>query len=286
MDALNQRIQAIVEASGHSARAFAKRVGVSSTGLQHVLNGRNRPGADLLTGIPRAYPGVSASWLLIGEGQPFSHSPIDEPAGVGFRTGDFADPAAPNRGITTVPLRFPSLPAAAAGVIDVPVAHLYIPAVAQRSYAVGFTGANHGAEGVLVLNLPFLRKPGRTFEVADDSMAPVFAEGDYVVCKRIAGAKDVREERVYVLVSATVGVSVGYVRPGDDHLLAVGMNRQHYSPVRYELGELRELWEVEWHVTRRFLDPIAPWRAPGVAQQVDEIRAWLGHKFPDFPAGA
>lgn len=69
MDALNERVCAIMERFSNSKSAFANELGIGLPLITHITSGRNKPGVDILQKILHAYPTINATWLLIGTGE-------------------------------------------------------------------------------------------------------------------------------------------------------------------------------------------------------------------------
>jgi transcriptional regulator with XRE-family HTH domain len=59
--------------------AMAKQIGCTQPYISQIVRGRRQPGPDVLRKIS-SLPGVSADWLLLGEGSPPSCSSVRNPA--------------------------------------------------------------------------------------------------------------------------------------------------------------------------------------------------------------
>ena len=83
------RIKQVIDYSQLSASAFADTIGISRSGMTHLLTGRNQPSLDVARKILAKYPEVSTEWLIMGMGemlrvdepqqQPQSAASIEEP---------------------------------------------------------------------------------------------------------------------------------------------------------------------------------------------------------------
>lgn len=62
------RIKSIITAKGVKRIGFAAAIGISKGTLDNYLDGKNKPSLPLAEGILRAYPDISAEWLMRGEG--------------------------------------------------------------------------------------------------------------------------------------------------------------------------------------------------------------------------
>ena len=63
------RIKQVVEYSQLSASSFADTIGISRSGLTHLLTGRNQPSLDVARKILAKYPEISTEWLIMGMGE-------------------------------------------------------------------------------------------------------------------------------------------------------------------------------------------------------------------------
>lgn len=64
-----ERIKQVIEYSQLSLSAFADTIGISRSGLTHLLTGRNQPSLDVARKILAKYPDVSTEWLIMGMGE-------------------------------------------------------------------------------------------------------------------------------------------------------------------------------------------------------------------------
>ncbi|MGN1245579.1 MAG: helix-turn-helix domain-containing protein [Muribaculaceae bacterium] len=63
------RINTIISQSGLSVRAFAIKCGLKQNTLSNQLNGNRELSLGTLMAIVKAFPEISADWLLCGEGE-------------------------------------------------------------------------------------------------------------------------------------------------------------------------------------------------------------------------
>lgn len=63
------RIREVIDYSQLSAAAFADTIGISRSGLTHLLTGRNQPSLDVAKKILAKYPEISTEWLIMGMGE-------------------------------------------------------------------------------------------------------------------------------------------------------------------------------------------------------------------------
>lgn len=66
---MNKRILNIIEKFGLTPNAFANKLGLNRSTISHILSGRNKPSIEVLQKILTQFSEISASWLLMGEGE-------------------------------------------------------------------------------------------------------------------------------------------------------------------------------------------------------------------------
>lgn len=71
MDDISNRINFIIEREDLTQASFADLIGVNKATLNHILNGRNKPGLAIIQKIASEYPNYSLEWLINGTGDIF-----------------------------------------------------------------------------------------------------------------------------------------------------------------------------------------------------------------------
>lgn len=69
------RIKLLMDYSRMATSVFADTIGISRSGLTHLLNGRNQPSLDVIKKILYAFPDVSTEWLMFGLGDMLKGKP-------------------------------------------------------------------------------------------------------------------------------------------------------------------------------------------------------------------
>ncbi len=71
---IRERIEALMNAENLNQAAFANKLDISRSNLNHVLSGRNRkPGIDLILKILEVFPNINPEWLLLGKGKMYKN---------------------------------------------------------------------------------------------------------------------------------------------------------------------------------------------------------------------
>ena len=66
---LNTRYMAALEAVGLSGYGAAKEFGTSEAVISNIRHSKNPPNILLVQALLKAYPALSAEWLLLGKGK-------------------------------------------------------------------------------------------------------------------------------------------------------------------------------------------------------------------------
>jgi transcriptional regulator with XRE-family HTH domain len=65
---MKERLIQLLDMEQLSPSKFADLIGVQRSSISHIISGRNKPSFDFLQKTLTAFPGLNASWLLMGEG--------------------------------------------------------------------------------------------------------------------------------------------------------------------------------------------------------------------------
>jgi len=65
---MKERLIQLLDLEQLSPSKFADIIGVQRSSISHVISGRNKPSFDFLQKTLKAFPGLNASWLMMGEG--------------------------------------------------------------------------------------------------------------------------------------------------------------------------------------------------------------------------
>jgi transcriptional regulator with XRE-family HTH domain len=65
---MKERLIQLLDLEQLSPSKFADIIGVQRSSISHIISGRNKPSFDFLERTLKAFPGLNASWLMLGEG--------------------------------------------------------------------------------------------------------------------------------------------------------------------------------------------------------------------------
>lgn len=76
---MKERLLQLLDLEQLSPSKFADIIGVQRSSVSHVISGRNKPSFDFLQKTLKAFPGLHASWLMMGEGSMYEQMGRDLP---------------------------------------------------------------------------------------------------------------------------------------------------------------------------------------------------------------
>jgi transcriptional regulator with XRE-family HTH domain len=65
---MKERLIQLLDLEQLTPSKFADLIGVQRSSVSHVISGRNNPSFDFMQKTLRAFPGLNAEWLILGEG--------------------------------------------------------------------------------------------------------------------------------------------------------------------------------------------------------------------------
>ena len=65
---MKDRILEFMKSEGLTNSRLAELIGVQSSNISHIINGRNKPGFDFIANILKRFPTLNPHWLILGAG--------------------------------------------------------------------------------------------------------------------------------------------------------------------------------------------------------------------------
>lgn len=72
---MQERFKQLLKEKNLTAARFAELIQVNASAMSHILNGRNKPGFDVLEKIVQAFPDINLNWLISGQGNIYNSVP-------------------------------------------------------------------------------------------------------------------------------------------------------------------------------------------------------------------
>jgi hypothetical protein len=265
---IGQRIAHFFKKHNIGVNQAGRDTGTSGAQISNIINGKTY-GVDKLLNIFNAYPSLNKEWVLTGVGEmenvpsnvlpdvlkssdtkikstqkPYPESPFKKilVASEGFGYKTYPTQRVPNV-ITVSPTGKDLVP--------------FVPIKAQAGYLVGYEDPQYIAE------LPTYNIPGlnhgiyRGFQVAGHSMyQPTRAglsDGHWVVGQYVDDLQDIKDYRVYVIVTATEGVIIKRCINrllGEEHkLICISDNKSgDYPDIIVPIHDIKEVWQFKMHL--------------------------------------
>lgn len=235
-----EKLQRYLEYKGLSKNSFYTKTGLS---IGFLDSGKSF-GLDKLKLIVDNYPDLNLDWMIFGEGEMLVDSSAE-------KKGEMKP--MPKRGfkelIKTSAHKQRMVPQVVTvdseGNENIPLVRSKVAA----GYAAGFM------EPEFISNLPTYRLPGlnnatyRMFEVTGNSMLPTLHSLDIVIGEFVEDIRDIRNDRVYVIITNEDLVVKRCIRH-QDKIIAKSDNRnQGYEDLVFEIEQVQEIWYVRRRLT-------------------------------------
>ena len=137
---------------------------------------------------------------------------------------------------------------------------LFVPVKAKAGYLNGY-GDESFVESLATFQMPQLRNGTyRCFEVEGNSMTPTFYEGDLVFGKYIEDFSELKDSKIYIVVSKDDGIVLKRVlnRIGENGTLILKSDNSNgdYPSYSIDQHQVDEIWEVVLFASRQISEPI------------------------------
>lgn len=243
MEGIDEKISAIINHFHLNNFSFSKRIGVTGTTIDSIVNGRpqkdgtrkkTKPGYDVLTAIidtfdinPDYLFGKSTAMLKSEVAVSPTYSGIPQVIAVN-QTGD-------------------------ENVI-------YVPVKARAGYLDGY-GDPEYIETLPSFNMPHLTNGTyRCFEVKGNSMVRTFFDGDLVFGKYVEDLRDVKDGRVYIIVSKNDGIVlkrvINRIEERDKLILKSDNKDGNYPTYTINAEDIVEVWYVTMYASKQMPEPV------------------------------
>lgn len=237
------RLLKFLDSEGISKADFYRKTGLSNGYLDKNPNINSKKAEIIIS----SYPQLSSDWLLFGMGSMYKGDLKGDPK------GDLIDKI--HDQISKDAVNDP-------GHFDITgrkAKVLLVPVKARAGYLAGY-GDPEYYEHLEYYSIPGCTNGNyRMFEVEGASMYPTLKEGDFAIGQRITERQDIKNGRIYIIVSRTEGIVIKRVVNDSnmpDKLILNSDNEESklYPPIKIKGSTILELWELYKVIT----DPLLP----------------------------
>lgn len=243
MTSIDQKISAIINLFKLNNYAFSKRIGVTGTTIDSIVNGRpqedgsrkkTKPGYDVLSAIieefninPDYLFGKSEVMLKQDVAQIQTYSGVPQVISVNQENEENV---------------------------------VYVPVKARAGYLDGY-GDSEYIETLPSFNMPQLNNGTfRCFEVQGNSMVRTFFDGDLVFGKYVEHLNDVKDGRVYVIVSKNDGIVlkrvINRIEERGKLILKSDNKDGNYPTYTIDVEDIMEIWYVTMFASKQMPEPM------------------------------
>ncbi|WP_408041837.1 XRE family transcriptional regulator [Tenacibaculum litopenaei] len=240
---ISEKIAAIRDAFQLNNFSLSKRIGVTGTTIDSIINGRpqrdgsrkkTKPGYDVLTAIINEF-NINPDYLF-GKSDQMLKSEV------------------------TSPTSYSGMPQ----VVSVnPQGHeniIYVPIQARAGYLNGYGDSNYIGQ-LPSFHMPHLNNGTfRCFEVQGNSMVRTFFDGDLVFGKYVEHLEDIKDGRVYVIVSKNDGIVlkrvINRIQERGKLILKSDNKTGNYPTYTINAEEIMEVWYVTMFASKQMPEPV------------------------------
>jgi len=243
MQQIDEKITAIINHFKLNNYAFSKRIGVTGTTIDSIVNGRpqddgsrkkTKPGYDVLSAIINVF-NINPDYLF-GKSDVMLKQDIP------------------------VIQTYSGVPQVVSVNQENEENVVYVPIKARAGYLDGY-GDTEYIETLPSFNMPQLNNGTfRCFEVQGNSMVRTFFDGDLVFGKYVEHLNDVKDGRVYVIVSKNDGIVlkrvINRIEERGKLILKSDNKDGNYPTYTINAEEIMEVWYVTMFASKQMPEPV------------------------------
>jgi hypothetical protein len=243
MEPVDKKITAIINRFDLNNYAFSKRIGVTGTTIESIVNGRpqadgsrkkTKPGYDVLSAIINEFD-INPDYLF-GKSSVMLRSEISNTP------------------------TYSGMPKVISTTPDGKENVVYVPAKARAGYLDGYGDAEY-IETLPAFHMPQLTNGTfRCFEVQGNSMMRTFFDGDMVFGRYVESFSDIKDGRVYVIISKNDGVVlkrvINHIDDTKKLILKSDNNDGNYPTFTIHAEDIMEVWYVTMFASKQMPEPV------------------------------
>ncbi len=264
MEGVAHKIRAIIEEFNLNNYSFSKRIGVTSTTVDSIINGRpqsdgsrkrTKPGYDVLMSIIDEF-NINPDYLF-GKDDQMIRSEVQK-----------------SQTYSGMPQVVAVNPSGHENVV-------YVPIKARAGYLNGYGDTGY-IETLPTFSMPHLTNGTyRCFEVYGNSMVRTFFDGDLVFGKYVESLEDIKDGRIYVIVSKDDGIVlkrvINRIEERGKLILKSDNKNGNYPTYTIDAEDIMEVWYVTMFASKQMPEPVDVYdRLHELESQLVELKESLG----------
>ena len=242
MERIDLKIREIIKHFGLNNFAFSRRIGVTSTTIDSIVNGRpqsdgtrkrTKPGYDVLMSIINEFD-INPNYLF-GKSQHML-KPEQE-----FDNGTYS-----------------GMPQIISTNTDGDENIIFVSQKAQAGYLHGY-GDMDFVENLPAFRLPILQDGTfRCFEVKGNSMYRTLCDGDLVFGSFVEELQDIKSGRIYIIVTKNDGIVIKRVinRILERDILILKSDNKDYPTYTVHAEDIMEVWYVNLYASKQMTEAV------------------------------
>lgn len=288
---VSKRIELIISHYKLNKNSFSKAIGMTNNvTIGRIIDDQRQPSYQVLVKIIQTFGSVNPLWLMTGEGEmlindvnknahtptlendlslPNQDKPTSSPIGKTIKTPILDKNVHPTTSETVHPSVHPTRNLGVPFIITMDNTGrenvVMVPVRARAGYLEGY-GDPEFIQTLPTYTLPGLRNGSfRAFEVEGYSMVPTLANHDIVIGDWVESFDDIRDDRIYVIVTRNKGIVVKRVLNRIDQygfLVCKSdtvTNRSEYPNLQIHPEDILELWYARMYISADLKAPSDMW---------------------------
>lgn len=242
MESIDLKIKAIIHQFNLNNFAFSRRIGVTSTTIDSIVNGR--PQAD--GSRKRTKPGYDVLMSIINE---FDINPD-------YLFGKSQHMLKPE--VNTSNGTYAGMPQVISTNTNGDENIIFVSQKAQAGYLHGY-GDMDFVENLPAFRLPILKEGTfRCFEVKGNSMYRTLCDGDLVVGSYVEDLQDIKSGRIYIVITKNDGIVIKRVinRIAERALLILKSDNKDYPTYTVQAEDIMEVWYVNLYASKQMAETV------------------------------
>nr|WP_321221337.1 S24/S26 family peptidase [uncultured Psychroserpens sp.] len=243
MESIDEKITAIINHFHLNNYAFSKRIGVTGTTIDSIVNGRPQPDGSR----KKTKPGYDVLSAIIDEFE------INPDFLFGKSSVMLKSESTSIQTYSGMPKVISTTPEGEENVV-------YVPAKARAGYLDGYGDAEY-IETLPAFHMPQLTNGTfRCFEVQGNSMVRTFFDGDMVFGRYVEDFKDIKDGRVYIIISKNDGVVlkrvINRIEERGKLILKSDNKDGNYPTYTINAEDIMEIWYVTMFASKQMPEPV------------------------------